>query len=258
LNAQFVCINKNIILKYKKLKEAEVKEKIIGVLGGMGPDATVDLLSKIIRSTPVKKEQDHCRIITDINPKIEDRTKAILSGKTGRVISQLRETAENLERAGADFIIIPCNTAHYFLKQIREAVNIEVLDMIEETALFISENFPRAKKSAVLATTATCRMNLYRRALSLKNISAEAPEEHEQKKVMTAIMLIKEQGGLKRAGIILSAAAGGLIAKGAELIIAGCTEIPLALSPEDISVPLIDPTEVLAKKAVTIAKGTRR
>jgi len=83
-------------------------EKIIGILGGMGPEATIDLFYKIIKFTPAKKDQDHLRIIIDNNPKIPDRTAAIL-GKGEDPIPALRETAKNLEKAGADFIIIPCN-----------------------------------------------------------------------------------------------------------------------------------------------------
>ncbi|GAH53208.1 unnamed protein product, partial [marine sediment metagenome] len=108
-------------------------EKIIGILGGMGPEATVDLFHKIIKFTPAKKDQDHFRIIIDNNPKIPDRTAAIL-GKGEDPLPALQETARNLEKAGVDFIIIPCNTAHYFLPQIQKSVNIPVLNMIEETA----------------------------------------------------------------------------------------------------------------------------
>ena len=232
-----------------------MKEKIIGILGGMGPEATIDLANKIIQCTHVTKEQDHCRIIIDNNPGIENRTEAILSGNTGRVISQLSETAVNLEKAGADFIIIPCNTAHYFLEQIRQAVNIEVLDMIEETALFISRKYPRAEKAGILGTSATCRTELYHKALSAKNISVITPDDPDQEKVMTAIALIKEENGHRRAGIILAGAAEKLINNGAEMVIAACTEVPLALKPSDIDAPLIDPSKILAARAVEAVKG---
>ncbi|GAJ09165.1 unnamed protein product, partial [marine sediment metagenome] len=89
-------------------------EKIIGILGGMGPEATIDLFYKIIKFNPSEKDQDHLRIIIDNNPKIPDRTAAIL-GKGEDPLPALQETARNLEKAGANFIIIPCNTAHYFL-----------------------------------------------------------------------------------------------------------------------------------------------
>lgn len=232
-----------------------MKEKVIGILGGMGPEATIDMAGKIIRCTPVKKEQDHCRMIIDSNPKIQNRTEAILSGNTEKIISQLSETARNLEKAGADFILIPCNTAHYFLSDIRMAVKIEVLDMIEETALFIRRRYPGLKKAGILGTAATCRMQLHHKALSGAGIDSTAPDEREQEKVMEAISLIKEQKGRMRAGMILAAAGRNLVKNGAEAVIAGCTEIPLALKPDDIEAPLIDPAEILAARAVSKAKG---
>jgi aspartate racemase len=232
-----------------------MEEKIIGILGGMGPRATLDLAEKIVRCTPIKKEQDHCRIIIDNNPKIESRTDAILSGKTDKIIKQLSETAGNLEKAGADFILLPCNTAHYFLREIRKAVNIEVLDMLEGTAVFISKKYPRLKIAGVLGTPATCGMKLYHRALQAVGIDSLTPDEAGRKKVMTAITMIKEQEGRRRAGIILAAEAKKLVENGAEVVIAGCTEIPLALKEEDITAPLIDPAGILAAKAVGIVKN---
>ena len=95
-------------------------EKIVCILGGMGPEATVDLFSKILKATPIRTEQDHLRIVIDNNPKIPDRTQAILSGRTEEVIALLQETARNLERAGVDFIVMPCNTAHTFFSRLRK------------------------------------------------------------------------------------------------------------------------------------------
>lgn len=221
----------------------------------MGPEATMDLAGKIIRCTTVKKEQDYCRMIIDSNPKIQNRTEAIFSGSTEKIISQLSETARNLEKAGADFILIPCNTAHYFLRDVRLAVNIEILDMIEETTVFIRREYPAIKKAGILGTAATCRTRLYHKALSAAGIDSAVPEEREQEKIMNAISLIKEKKGCRRAGIIIRAAAEGLIKNGAEAVIAGCTEIPLALKPGDIEAPLIDPAAILASRAVSMAKG---
>ena len=100
-----------------------MKEKIIGILGGMGPEATADLFYKIIKLTPAKKDQEHLRIIIDNNPKIPDRTKAILY-KGENPLPELIKTAQNLEKAGANFIIMPCNTAHYYHHEIQKIINI--------------------------------------------------------------------------------------------------------------------------------------
>ncbi len=235
-----------------------MKDKTIGILGGMGPEATIALADSILQFTPIKKEQDHLRVIIDNNPKMPDRTKAILSGDTDAHISMLTETALNLERAGADLILIPCNTAHYFLEDIRKAVGIEVLDMIFETAVYFSETFPHIKKAGIMGTPATCRMKLYQNALLKLGIASEEPGEEDQSLAMKAISLVKEQNGHARARIILSKIAGRLVEEGAEAIIGGCTEIPLALKAEDLDVPFIDPSRILARKAVIMAKGEAR
>jgi aspartate racemase len=109
-------------------------DKIIGVLGGMGPESTAKLLELITRSTPAATEQGHLRVIIDSNPKIPNRTESLLSGETKAIIEALGQTACNLERAGAELIGIPCNTAHAFLGDVRTAVGVPVVDMIDEAA----------------------------------------------------------------------------------------------------------------------------
>ena len=108
-------------------------EKIIGILGGMGPEATADLFYRIIRSTPVKRDQDHPRTIIYSNSKVPDRTAAIL-GKGPSPLPEMTMAATKLEKTGADFIVIPCNTAHYFIEELRKEIDIPILDMIELTA----------------------------------------------------------------------------------------------------------------------------
>jgi len=119
--------------------------KVIGILGGMGPEATCDLFHKIIRVTPrfkpIRRDQDHLRVIVDSNPLIPDRTAAILEGGEDPV-PQLQETARNLERAGAGLIAMPCNTAHYFWDQVQAAVGIPVLHMMEEVARALAGDGP--------------------------------------------------------------------------------------------------------------------
>ncbi len=232
-----------------------MKEKIPGILGGMGPEATIDLAKKILNLTPIKKEQDHLRIIIDNNPKIENRTRAILSGNTSLLVRQLCETAENLRGAGADFIVIPCNTAHYFLEEIRKAVNIEVLDMIRETAHFIKRKLPGVEKAGLLATTATVKTGLYRQALEEQGIEILIPSGADQERVMRAITGVKEKAGHEKARRGLSEIAGKLVRDGASAVIAGCTEVPLALTDRDVSAPLVDPAMVLARKTVLKARG---
>jgi len=135
-------------------------EKIIGILGGMGPEATIDLFYKIIKFTPAEKDQEHLRIIIDNNPKIPDRTNAILG--TGKdPLPELITTAKNLEKAGADFIIMPCNTAHYFISKIQKNISIPILNMIQETANDVKRVFPDFKKVCLFASKGTYKTKLY-------------------------------------------------------------------------------------------------
>jgi len=228
-------------------------EKIIGILGGMGPEATIDLFYKIIKSTPAEKDQDHLRINIDNNPKIPDRTAAIL-GKGKDPLPALQETARNLEKAGADFIIIPCNTAHYFLSLIQESVKIPILNMIEETAKETQKKNPSIKKVGLLASIGTYKTEIYHQHFKKYNIKVISPEEKDKEEVMKVIYAVKAGNlseGIKKNILKI---AQKLIDKGVEAIITGCTEIPLILKEGDISVPIIDPTQVLAKIAIRKAR----
>jgi len=227
--------------------------KIIGILGGMGPEATIDLFYKIIKFTPAEKDQDHLRIIIDNNPKIPDRTAAIL-GKGEDPLPALRETAQNLEKAGADFIIIPCNTAHYFLPLIQESVKIPVLNMIEETVKETRKKIPQIKKVGLLASIGVYKTKIYHQHFKKYNIEVISPGENDKEEVMKAIYAVKAGDLSKDVKDNILKIAQKLIDKRVEAIITGCTEIPLILKEGDISVPLIDPTQVLAKAAVQKAR----
>jgi len=228
-------------------------EKIIGILGGMGPEATIDLFYKIIKFTPAEKDQDHLRIIIDNNPKIPDRTAAIL-GKGEDPLPALRESAQNLEKAGADFIIIPCNTAHYFLPSIQESVKIPVLNMIEETAKETRRKIPPIKKVGLLASVGVYETKIYYQHFKKFDIKVISPEEKDKEKVMEVIYAIKAGNLSKEVKKKILQIAQKLIDKGVEAIITGCTEIPLILKEGDVSVPIIDPTQVLAKIAIQKAR----
>jgi len=228
-------------------------EKIMGILGGMGPEATIDLFYKIIKFTPAEKDQDHLRIIIDNNPKIPDRTAAIL-GKGEDPLPALQESAKNLEKAGADFIIIPCNTAHYFLPLIQESVKIPILNMIQETAKETQKRIPQIKKVGLLASIGTYKTEIYHQQFKKYNIEVISPEERDKEEVMKIIYAVKAGNLSEEIKKNILIIAQKLIDKRAEAIIAGCTEIPLILKEGDVPVPIIDPTQVLAKIAVQKAK----
>ena len=228
-------------------------EKIIGILGGMGPEATIDLFYKIIKFTPAEKDQDHLRIIIDNNPKIPDRTAAIL-GKGKDPLPTLRETAQNLEKAGADFIIIPCNTAHYFLPLIQESVKIPILNMIEETAKETRGKISPIQKVGLLASMGIYKTGIYHQHFKKFNIEVISPERKDKEEIMKVIYAVKAGNLSEEIKKNILKISQELIDKGAEAIIAGCTEIPLILKEGDVPVPIIDPTKVLAEIAIQKAR----
>ena len=228
-------------------------ERTVGVLGGMGPEATVDFFAKVVSLTRASKDQEHLRIIIDNNPKIPDRTESILAGSNAPA-PLLVETARNLERAGADFIAIPCNTAHYLYEEIVKGVSIPVLHMIREVAQAIKATLPNCSKVGLLATTGTVLTSLYQNECGKYGIEVLIPDDDRQKKVMDAILKIK--GGSKAAArAMIEEEANKLLESGSEALILGCTDIPLVITPDDFKVPIYDSTLVLAEATVKFAKA---
>jgi len=225
---------------------------IVGVLGGMGPEATIDLFSKIVRSTKATRDQDHLRLIIDNNTWIPSRQDAILAN--GRSpLPMLIESAKKLENAGADFIVMPCNTAHYWIEEIRDAVTIPITDMIQETAKATVRLYPKLKTAGILAATGTIRTGLYQTRFENVGISTVVPADADQATLMNAIYSIKEQGSSDSSNFSAKKVGHKLIQAGAEAIVAGCTEIPLTLKIGDLNVPVIDATQVLATRTIEIA-----
>jgi aspartate racemase len=228
----------------------------VGVLGGMGPESTAELLVRITRCTPAGVEQDHLRVIIDSNPKIPNRTEALLSGETGTIIEALGRTARNLESAGAEVIGIPCNTAHAFLTDVRAAVDVPVIDMVRETALRALETFGAGATVGLLATDGTLRSRLYHEALEGVGLIPMAPSASGiQYAVMDALDTVKLHGVSGDAWRALGAAIGNLESEGATALIAGCTEISLVLGRYRPELPWLDPLQILAEALVREALG---
>jgi len=229
-------------------------EKIIGILGGMGPEATADLFMRIIRATPVKRDQDHFRVIIDSNSKIADRTPAIL-GTGPSPLPMLIETGKNLERAGADFLLLPCNTAHFFHAGIQIELGIPILHMIRLSAVHIKENYPDVKCVGLQASDGTIASKLYHEIYGEYGIEVIIPGEESQVDVMDAIYRDIKTGDLESGGKLLHRVAVELIDAGSDAVICGCTEVSLVLHDGDVPVPVVDPLQVLAEEAVKLASG---
>ncbi len=229
-------------------------KKVVGIVGGMGPEATVDLYKKIIKATPAVKDQDHLRILIDNNTNVPDRTKAIKE-EGPSPIPEIKKSLRFLEDGGAEVFAMPCNTAHYYYNELKKEVDGELIHMMNEVAYNIKDYYPSVKKVGILATTGTLNTKLYHKALERMKLEVVEPKGDTQLEVMEAIYApwgIKA-GKYEEARTVLKRASQKLITEGADLIVMGCTEIPLALDPTDVQVELLDATQVLANAVVAKA-----
>lgn len=222
--------------------------KIVGVLGGMGPDATADFMSRVIRATPAEKDQDHLRMLVDNNPHVPNRQEALLRGgeDPGPTLAAM---ARGLEAAGADFLVMPCNTAHAFVHAITEAVDIPLVSIIDATVDACGD----AGMIGVLATDGCIASGVFQEALADRGRVAVLPDDVEMDALMSLIRRIK--AGDTDADIVagMRAIAEALAVRGAEVVVAGCTEIPLVLDQGMLDVPLVSSTDALARATVAFA-----
>jgi aspartate racemase len=223
---------------------------LLGIFGGMGPAATADCYAKVVAGTPATRDQEHIPTLMYSLPQVPDRSTAIHSGDRA-IVPWLLEGVTRLERAGASFIIIPCNTVHHYFADMQAAVAIPLLNMIELTARAARWRHPEALVAGLLATSGTLATDLYGLALAAEGFQVLVPEpEVQEEAVMAAIGLVKEGGQLQRAEDLLARAADHLTLRGAEVLVLGCTETPLAFNPARAGIPAIDATRVLAEAAV--------
>jgi aspartate racemase len=235
----------------------------LGVVGGVGPAATVDFLQKVVRSTPAKRDQDHLRLVVEQNPQIPDRTEHLIGEGMDPTLA-LYATCKKLQAGEADLIAIPCNTAHAFVEEIQSHLDVPIINMLTVTVSHVRESFPTLRKVGLLATTGTTASGVYRRELAEHGLEEIVPVPALQARVMSSIY---GPHGVK-AGFItgepqedIRAAIDDLVAQDVDVIILGCTELPLLLPGTEMTsssgqrVTLVDPTQILATRCVSAAMG---
>lgn len=222
-------------------------QKSIGIIGGMGALATCDLFRKIIDRTDAKSDQEHIHIYIDCNTNIPDRTKAILAGGENP-IPEMVKSGIRLQAMGANVLVMPCNTAHYFYDKITPFFNVPLLNMLKETVQEIKKR--KIRKIGLLATDGTVKSKVYHTALEAAGIDLVIPSPTGQRNVMDVIY-----DGIKASNRNINLnkfyeTIDELFKKGAEILILGCTELPVAFELFNIDRPAIDPTTVLAEAAI--------
>ena len=223
----------------------------IGILGGMGPEATAYLFRLIIKNTPAAKDQDHLPVLIYNNPKIPDRSAYIL-GQGPDPVPALTEGSLFLQESGVCCILWPCNTAHYFHEMVSRRLKVPVLHMIEETARCAAENFPRGTVFGLLSTLGTYKTGIYEKIFGEAGLILLLPEEENRQLTMESIYGEKGiKAGYKEEPLkMLGKPLDDLKAKNTEVLISGCTELSLVLSRKTTGLPVLDPMNCLARAAI--------
>jgi len=215
--------------------------------------STVDLMRMITEKTPARHEREHLRILVDSRPQIPDRPAALL-GTGESPVPMMQESARLLEKWGADLLAIPCNTAHGFLARVQEAVGIEVLDMIGLVARELSRSLPEGTPVGLLATAATGKARVFHDKLVGFEVVTPSEEVHDAL-VAPAILQVKTEHTVEEPRRRLLEAAATL-RPAPRAVIAGCTEVELALAEAESPVPVVLPMTLLAQEIVDRAWGT--
>jgi len=221
-------------------------KKTIGILGGMGPEATGFFFDALIRQTRAAGDQDHARVLIWSDPSVPPRTEAILEGGPSP-LPALLAGIRVLEKGGAGLIAMPCMTAHYWAPQIKARARVPFVDLVEEATRRAKKEIPGLKRVGLIATAGTARSGIFHRAFARRGVDMIVPDERDQARIMESIYAADGiKAGVKsgRARNAVVRIARKLAAQGAQAIIAGCTEIPLVLRAADLRVPFFDPMTI--------------
>lgn len=229
-----------------------MEKKVIGIIGGMGPLATADLFQKIILHTQAACDQEHLRVVIDSNTNIPDRTAALLHGGADPT-PELVSSARNLERIGAGVLIMPCNTAHNFYDAVAGAVEVPVLHMIRLTAQALQRQ--GITTAGLLATDGTVQTGIYQRTFAGTGIEILTPDPEGQKAIMDMTYQGVKAGDFSYDPSAARHAMEDLLHRGAQTLILGCTELPLAARLYHLTYPFTDPTLELALEVIRFAGG---
>jgi aspartate racemase len=241
------------------------EEKTVGIIGGMGPQATIDLMQRIIRLTPAPKGQDmddidHIRCLVDNNPKIPSRIKAIIDKDGEDPGPFIADMAKGLELWGADFLAIPCNTAHYYYDMVQSAVNIPVINLIDIVCNHVKTHFPdhdqtrdqtgnkTKNRIGILASTAVKITKLYSKNLAQFEIQDVWPDHDYQETLLKVIKEIKKGNMDSKVQNDYAQVCDNLLQRGVKTAIIACTE--LSILKDKTSINTVDAAEVLAKEIV--------
>ncbi len=227
-----------------------MKRKTVGILGGIGPLSTVYFMEMIIQMTKAETDQEHIDMIVLNHAGIPDRTRFILGLSDENPLDVMVADARKLERAGADFIVIPCNTAHYFFDKIRQSVRVPILNIVEETVDYAVKTVPGLTSLGVLATDGTIESKTYQRFCEARGIRCEVPDAEGRAVNMRIIYDQVKAGKPADIGAFLGLVES-LKQRPCEAVVLGCTELSVVKRDHRLKRPdIIDSLEVLAESTI--------
>ena len=218
----------------------------------MGPLATGDLFMEIVANTDAQSDQEHLHIIVDNNTAIPDRTDAILHNGVSP-LNEMQKSAQRLINIGATILCMPCNTAHYFYKDLASRLNVPLVNMIEETGNELVRQ--GIKKAALLATEGTVLCGIYADVMKNKGVELIYPDARGQHVVTDVIYKGIKANNMAYNPVMFNAVIETLFARGAQTLILGCTELPIAARRYNVTKPCVNPTHILARAVISAAGG---
>jgi aspartate racemase len=230
----------------------------LGIIAGMGPMAGVALYKTIIENTKASHDQEHIPFLLYNLPQIPDRTAAILN-KGDTPVPYIVFAAQTLEKAGVEYILMACNTAHYYIQDIQKEINAKIINIIDLVWHQIEILYPYVIKVGLLATDGVIQSKIYEPVNSNKKLV------YPNKGIQNDFVMesIYGKNGIKAGNInsknkkLLIKASNYLIDQGVDVIVMGCTEIPLVINSSDISVSTVNPIEIMALEAIKIMKDNK-
>jgi len=234
------------------------ERKVLGIIGGMGSVAAAHFFRRLVELTPAQRDQDYLEVVLHNNNHVPDRTAALL-GRGADPRPELLRSCRLLDQAGVDVIVIACITSHAFLSDLVGATRAQIVDALAETARYCRREWPDRRRAGILATTGSLESGIFHRALAAVGLESLSFTGDDQ--VYHFMEPVYSEWGVKagftagQARDRLGGAGRELVARGAELVIAGCTEVPVVVRPEDLPVPLVDVTDVLVRRAIELCRG---
>lgn len=225
--------------------------RVAGVLGGLGPAATIDFMQRVLAFADARTEQEHVRLLVDQNPGVPSRQLAIL-GDGATPGTELAAMARGLERAGAEFLVMPCNTAHAWQDDIASATALPFVSIVDASVRALPGH---SIAIGILETPACRKAGIYARALGNAGLDYLGLTDAESSTLMDVAYAVKGGDCGNEQRVAAQALAAALAGRGAHAIIVACTELPLVLDSDEVEVPLVISTDALARVTIAIARG---